>query len=970
MIRKILSFLIVVTVSGTISAQVKNKLPGRNTKKSLDSPLVQTGYSTYPKKYISGSISSIDATQLKNLMPQNIKSTLAGQVPGVHVIQANGMPGSEVSVKIRGNSSIFGDAQPLYVIDGVPVYSGPREFPEQGVGGNWGAQFDPLSDFNIDDIATIEVLKDAAATAIYGARGGNGVIVIKTKTGKKNKTDVNVNFYQGVTELTKRINSLNGNQYLQLLDESWANSGNTGNGPLPVRANFNRTLAENTDNNNLDEVLNMGGVQQLSLTTSYGSDKTNFYLSGSYRNEEGVLNGNDLVRYTTRLKVTNQITKRLNIGVNMGMYYSDHSTVPVGRSIGGGFNAAQSNLPVFPYYNADGTLFHAINSNTFNVPGNNVRSFQSKAYFNNEEHTSRFFLSANFTYNIAKDLDFSTDASMEKYDIKRSNYLAKVLRNGSLGSGTGREGFPTAYAGYEKYSNNLYNGHSTLNYKKSIGEHKFVALAGFEYNYNENPMFFAEGEGYGNDFTREPSAANYKNQNTALALVANTSAFLGFFGNVNYVFKSKYLASATIRTDGSSRFGANNKYMTSSAISVGWLLSEEDFLKNSSVVNSLKIRASYGQTGNSGIGNYSSLERWNINPDSRYLLQTGVHMQSLGTADLRPERQTQFDVGIDYMILNKRISGTVDFYNKITNDLILAYNAPLSVGVVESALLLNAGSMRNRGLELSVSSKNLIGRNFKWNSDLAFAYNNNKVLDVGGLSADQLSYHKNIVTQVGHPLGVYYLAEYAGVDPNTGQELIHDLTGNKVAALSSSQIDDARIAQYDKPSTPKFFGGLNNTFSYKNFDLSALMTFSYGNYILDEGERDLSYLSGENNLREEALGRWTNQNTNADYPRLVYKDPIAASNTTRFLHNASYLRMKNVTIGYSFKDYLKKVKFIKDARLFVSAQNLFTITKFKGWDPEVAGNYNASLDRNLYQGITYMDLPQVRTFAAGFNLNF
>ncbi|WP_165973295.1 SusC/RagA family TonB-linked outer membrane protein [Pedobacter sp. ok626] len=969
MIRKILSFIMALTVSGTALAQVNNKLPVKVIK-SLDSPLVHIGYNAIPGKYISGSVSPVSATQLKNLLPQNIKSVLAGQVSGLHIVQANGMPGSTVSARIRGNSSIFADSEPLYVIDGVPVYSGPREVSEQGAGGNWGAQFDPLSDFNIDDVASLVVLKDAASTAIYGARGGNGVILITTKKGEKNKSDINFNFYQGVTDLTKRINSLNGAQYLQLLDESWVNGGGTGNGPLPVRPGFDRALAQATDNDNLDELLNMGNVQQLSLTSSYGSDKTNFYLSGAYRNEEGVLNGNDLTRYSTRLKVTNQITKRLNIGVNMGMYYSNHSTMPVGRSVGGGFNAAQSNLPVFPYLNPDGSLFSAINPNTFNVPGNNVNAFQSKEYFNNEEQTSRYFLSANFTYNINRDLILNTDASLERYYIKRSNYLAKVVRNGSIGSGTGREGFPTAYAGYEKYSNNLYNGHSTLNYKKSIGKHKIIALAGVEYNYSENPIFFAEGEGFGNDFTREPSTANYKNQKTPLALVANTAAFLGFFANANYVFKDKYLAGATIRTDGSSRFGANNKYVTSPAVSVGWLLSEEDFLKKSAVINSLKLRVSYGQSGNSGIGNYASLERWNINLDSRYLLQTGLHMQSLGTADLKPERLTQFDVGIDYTILNKRISGTIDFYNKVTNDLILAYNAPLSAGVVESALLINAGSMRNRGLEVSISSKNLVGRNLKWTSDLVVTSNSNKILNLGGLTAAQLSYHKNIITQVGSAVGTYYLAEYAGVDPSTGQELIYNLAGEKVAATSASQIDDARVAQSDKPSAPKFFGGLNNTLSYKRFDLGVLMTFSYGNYVLDEGERDLSYLRGENNLREAAIGRWTPQNTNADYPRLVYNDPVAGSNTTRFLHDASYLRMKNITLGYSFKNDLKKVKFIKNARLFVSAQNLFTITKFKGWDPEVAGNYSASLDRNLYQGITYMDLPQVRTFAAGFNLNF
>jgi len=344
-------------------------------------------------------------------------------------------------------------------------------------------------------------------------------------------------------------------------------------------------------------------------------------------------------------------------------------------------------------------------------------------------------------------------------------------------------------------------------------------------------------------------------------------------------------------------------------------------------------------------------------------------MLSLGSPELQPEKINQFNVGADVGVMDNRIAFSLDFYNKRTDNLILSYEAPLSAGVIQTGLLLNGGALRNRGVELGLTTQNLTG-NFKWTTVLSIAANRNKVLNLGGLTAEQLSGHKNITTTVGSPLGSFYLAEYAGVDPATGRELIYDQSGNAVIATSAAQIDAARKIQTDKPSSPKFFGGLSNTFRYKHFDLSAFVTFSYGNYVLDEGERVLSYVTGNNNLRETALDRWTPSNTSASGPRLSYNDPIAGSNTTRFLHDASYLRMKNLTLGYSFKEFFRKVKFLKGARLYVAAQNLFTITGFKGWDPEVTGNYSSYSERSLNQGITYMDLGQIRTISGGLSLNF
>lgn len=962
MVKKILySIITLLAVTADSPAQTANKavvlLP---LPKDSAGPVVQTGFSTLPAKYYSGAAASVSGNTIEHSLVPNFKSALQGRLAGVHIVQANGMPASEVTVRVRGTSSIYAETAPLYVVDGVPIYGGPREIKEAGIAGNWGATFNPLVDLNPDDIESIEVLKDAAAAALYGSRGGNGVIVITTRSGKganMGRDDVRLHYYYGITSETNRVNSLNGPQYLRLLDQAWANSGGTGDAPLPAASGLTRSEAESISTDHIDKVLEPGNVQHVSLSSGYNSGRTTFYFSGSYHKEKGILTGNDLTRYTGKIKVTNQVTRRLALGVNAGMNYVDYFNMPVGYSTGGGFNAAQRNLPVYPFIKNSKYFFPA-DPAIYNLPGSNVASFQDKSHYDNEEHTRRVFIAANLTYDILPGLDLRMDAAMDQYYHTRRDYLSRFVRFGSIGSGTGREGAPTAYAGYEKYSENVYNIRSTLNFEKKFRDHQLTGVAGFEFYYNDNPYFFAEGEGFVSDYLRQPAAASYRNNITPAALVTNVNSFTGYFANANYTWKQKYLFGATLRVDGSSRFGANQKYYAFPAASIGYILSEEDFLKSVPAVNYLKIRASYGRTGNAGIGNYSSLERWALTNTSRYLLQAGIHAAGFGSPSLEPEKQDQLNIGIDLGLFNDRISAAIDFYDNTTRDLILSYNAPPSAGVANPGLLLNTGSLRNRGVELSLVTKNLVGA-FRWTTELNIAHNKNTVLDLGGAS---VSSHPNIAVYEGRPLGVFYLAEYAGVDPVTGAELIYDLNRNKVPATSASQIDAARIPHYDKPSAPRFFGGLNNTFTFRDFDLGAFVTFSYGNYLLDEGERDMSYLRGANNLRETAI--------EAGFPRLLYNDPIAGSNTTRFLHDASYLRMKNLTLGYSFNTLLKNVKFLKNARLYISAQNLFTITSFKGWDPEVAGMYGTSLERSLNQGITYMDLPQVRTFATGFNLNF
>lgn len=922
---------------------------------------VQTGLYVLPKRQLISAIGQVRATDIRNLVVPGVEAALQGKAAGVQVTQVNGMPGADVMVRVRGLSSIYGESEPLYVVDGVPIYAGARQMPERGIGGNWGTVFNPLNDLNVNDIQSVEVLKDAGAQAIYGSRAANGVILITTKNGQSGKSYIDVDYYRGVTGTTNRLEVLNGPEYLKLLDQA--------GGTLPTIPGFTRAVADVTNSDHLSKVLRSGMVEQASFATGYGNTKSSFYFSGSYRKEDGVLSGNSLTKYTGKIKVTNQLTNRISIGANVGLSYVDHSNLPVGNSAGGGFNAAQRNLPVFPWYISDGRYFYPSDPAIYNLPGTNVESFQKSSDFENEEQSSRVFIAANLGYAIIKGLDFRVDAALDKYYMTSRNYLSKRLRYGSVGSGTGREGTPQAYASYEKYSQDVYNIRGAFNYKTAGQQYTLTAAAGVEFYNNENPYFFAEGESFVSDVLRQPSSAAYRNFTTAASTITNVNTFLGYFGTGNLMVKEKYLIGATVRVDGSSRFGANQKYFAFPALSAGWIISKENFLKANKTINFLKLRASYGITGNAGIGNYSALERWASSVASRYLLQAGIHYAGLGSPDLQPEKVNQVNIGLDFSLANNRIQGTVDVYNRTTSNLLLNFPAPLSAGVIDPGLLLNEGKLRNRGVELSISSKNFIG-SFQWSTEFNIAHNSTRLIDAAGVAPKAIGGHKNIGSWEGHAPGVYYLARYAGVDAVTGQEMIYDAAGNKVAATSAAQIDAARVPIFDKPSVPKWFGGINNIFRYKDFDLSAFASFSLGNYVLDEGERELSYLRGSNNLLNKSLDSWTPSNTNAAEPKLIFNDPIAGSNTTRFLHNASYLRMRNVTLGYSLNKLIRKSTFIKDIRVYASAQNLFTITSFPGWDPEVSGNYMNAIDRNLSQGIVYMYPPQVRTFIGGIHLNF
>ncbi|MBC7936387.1 MAG: TonB-dependent receptor, partial [Rhizobacter sp.] len=509
-------------------------------------------------------------------------------------------------------------------------------------------------------------------------------------------------------------------------------------------------------------------------------------------------------------------------------------------------------------------------------------------------------------------------------------------------------------------------------------------LGGMTYNRNNSPFLAVTGEAYPNDIFRDPSQATYKS--TPSASNSDKYLFQAYFGRLNYSYKQKYLLEVSYRREGSSRFGRGHKFGDFPAIGAGWIISDEAFLKNVSFIDLLKLRSSFGLTGSTGgIQNFQSYNQWkNAQSDNlgSYKGNPYFFSEQVANPDLRWEKQTQFDIGLEFKIFNNRLSGTVDFYNKVSNDLLLEFPGGATQGQENPNIVINAGSLRNRGVELSLSSVNYSTKDFNWTTDFNISHNQNKVLNVSGISPTSLSGGSSVATFIGRPIGTFNMIRWAGVDSKTGDEQIYDKDGiiRVAKTLTSTEINAARVGIFDKPATPKAVGGLTNNFSYKNFDLSILFTFSVGQWLYDEGERKSSYFTGnEINLRQSAVDRWTVDNTGSNYPKLYYNDavndPLRSINTTRFLHNASYARLKTIQLGYNLPEILLRKVNVNRFRVYITGQNLLTFTKFPGWDPEnvrdLGGLDNAGVQaRNLGQGFTEYNLPQVKTLIIGASIGF
>jgi TonB-dependent starch-binding outer membrane protein SusC len=865
--------------------------------------VVVVGYSTTSKKLISGSVGTVNESELKNIPMRTIDGVLQGKAAGVSINQNSGTPGGQNSIKMRGGSSINASNQPLIVIDGVPTITG--SFGQIGYSGQ---EIDAMSDLNPNDIESFTILKDASSTAIYGARASNGVILITTKKGNTQKTSVSLNTSYGLQTMpAERIPDLmNAAQWNE----------------------FKGTDVQGIDTDWMKEITQVAPTSNTELSVSSGNDKTRLFISGNYYGQDGTVRSTSFDRYSGRINVDHKLLPELTIGGGVSMTYSKNYRVEGDQTLYGPLPNALSIPAIYPVYNEDGS---------YNEDGPYANPIAIINETVNVAYTNRNNGNIYLEYKCRNGFTFTSKWGADIYNLREHEYDPITTAQGLKYNGLGIEG--------TSYVSNLV-GSNVLQYVKSIDKiHNFEALAGISFEKYARRTTYIEATNFPNeDFQYITSAATIR----AASAYALDRGMTSYFGQFKYNYMYKYIFTWTARVDGSSKFGENNRFGYFPAGSFAWRLSEESFMKGVTAISDLKLRTSVGLTGNDGIADFASLGLYD--GGYNYNQQAGIAPTQLPNPDLKWETTLQTGIGFDLGLFNDRISLIADVYYNRTSDLLLERPITLSSGF--TTITANIGEMENKGVEFVLNTDNLKG-DLSWTTSFNFSANRNKVLKMyNGQPITDQGRGNNWVME-GEPIGVFVGYVCLGVDPTTGNLVYEDLNDD-----GSITTDDREIIGNPNPD---FTLGLTNTFGYKGFDFSFFLHSIYGNDIFN-GTR--IYIEGPTDLDNQTtnvLRRWQKPGDITDMPRIG--DDLKSS---RFIENGSFLRIKNVTFGYSLpKDLLKKI-YMKSARIYVSGQNLYTFTTYSGMDPEV--NY-ASTD-NIIMGTDFFTYPQSRTILMGLNIGF
>jgi TonB-linked SusC/RagA family outer membrane protein len=916
------------------------------------SELVVVGYGEQNRRTVTGAISTVSAEQIKNIPSPSPDQLLQGRSPGVQVSAGSGEPGTSVMVRVRGATSINASSEPLYVIDGVPIVSQNLSRT------TFGQPSNPLADLNPSDIESMEILKDASATAIYGARAANGVILITTKRGKSGKPMISISSYAGTSKAWKDPNDLrvDGPTFERLQNEASANNWTDTYGSITTLnpsgvaykpAYANPDAAINT--NWIDPIMQRGALYNIDASISGGNERIKYLVSGNTFKQEGIMKPTLFDRKTFRVNLDFAASDAVKFGTSVFYSTSKRNRIQNGNNINSALANAffyPSNIPI---YNADGTY----NRPVWESP---VAIVNETDYLMN---TDRIIGNVFGDWKIANGLVFRTNWSIDNNYISENQYSNTNL---TAGSGVGGTATNSVVRDFNWINENV------LTYQTRLaGKHNFNLLVGNTLQKNVNNATSATGTGFPSNEFRTIAAAAIKNS------TADETAWgiASFFGRVNYDFSKKYLFTGNLRYDGSSRFGANNRWGMFPSASVGWAVSEENFMKSAKVISELKVRASYGVTGNQGgIGNFASLGLWGgqrgglrggggVTPGSggaaAYGDYPGFNAIQLANPDLKWETTAQFDIGLDMGLFKDKINVTFDYYDKQTKDMLLEVPVPRSTGY--STLIQNYGAMENKGFELGIHASAISAKNFTW--DIAFNISRNKNLVKKLAAPINLFSREYVRIEEGYPLFSFYVHEQLGVDKQTG-DIIWNTGADDIFNVNTDRFI------LDKTAWPDFQGGLTNNFKYKAFDLMAFVQYSYGNYVFNYnryffehgGERTTGYSA-------QQLDRWQKPGDETDIPRLSRKNYDTNFRPSRHIEDASYIRLKNVSLGFTVPQSVTSKIGIGSARLYVSGQNVITLTKYSGLDPEVSVSPSETI-----QGIDQGVMPQPRLWMGGINLTF
>lgn len=920
------------------------------TDATLIEEVVVVGYGKQIKSTVTGNVAKIGGDNIQAMPVVSVEQAMQGQAAGVFVESTNGKVGGAMRVRVRGVGSINAGTEPLYVIDGIPLAKDARNTS--------GAPLNPLADLNFNDIESIEVLKDASAKAIYGARGSNGVVIITTKSGKSGKSRIELDLQAGISQPTGRRDFLNSAEFIELFTEAANNSddleGVDYEEPFSwttfVKSRFNRYDGHTDWTQQIDqtdwqeEALRQGSVRNALLSFSGGTDRVRYYASGNYGNTLGILQGNDMEKAGGRLNLDFDATDRLRMGVNLSL----SRTLTRQVSNDNAFSTPMQLVamaPITPTRDLDGVLYDRPVTTYYNGLID-MEDGSRKVY------TMRTIANVFADYKFNQNLGLRVEGAANLYGVRDEAFFGERTDNGNDSRGYGY----SAFAGATDYNTN-----TVLHWDKGFDRHSLGIDLGTELFTSEYNRTFVEGEQFPSD--------EFKTLASAASITSGTStltnySFLSYFGRARYDFDRKYLLNVSARVDGSSRFGADNRYAFFPAASAGWVLSEEGFLADNPTLSFLKMRASWGVSGNADIGNFQSLGLYGA---GNYDGVSTLSPEQIANPNLTWERSTESNFGVDFGLFNNRLSGEVDYYVKNTTDLLLNVPVPGSSGF--SSQFQNIGQLRNSGWEFTLNSNNLTGK-FSWTTSLNLAFNKNEVVALANdqtLIDDGGSRYMNVV-RVGSPIGVFWGAEYAGVDPSNGDALWYVNAEGGDAKATTNDYNEANFVELGSP-LPTVIGGLDNTLSYGGLSLNFRFQGQAGNMIHNAAG---GYMSCNacwfDNQTADQLDRWQNPGDITDVPeaRLGYSNGDQ-SRSSRFLSDGSYLRLKNVTLAYTLPAKWLGRSGIRDARIYVTGTNILTFTNYDGWDPEVTTDFLAS---NTVYGVDFYAAPQPKTYVAGVRLGF
>lgn len=931
--------------------------------------VVVVGYGTQLKRDVTSSISQVNGEEIANLATPSFDQQLAGRASGVVVQQPSGILGAPPRIRIRGTNSIQGSNDPLVVIDGVPILTGDI--------GTYAAT-NALADINPNDIESYEILKDGAATAVYGSRASNGVILITTKKGRQGQLSVNYDMYTGWASAIETHDLLNAEQFVEIANEKYRNANP--NATLPASLDANGT---DTDWN--DYVYRTGFQQSHTLSASAGTDKSKYYFSLGYTDQEGIAIANDLRRYTLRANLDQTVSSWLNFGVNAGLSYQRNNGVSTGsNSLSGNTFAVIRMLP-------NVSVFDPEDPTGYNIDDQNLGALGRGSNLNpitNGTPNVRFVLDNNIRRATTYRVNGNSYLDFKLIDNLRFRTLLGVDLSlaDQYGYTDPRHGDGRSLNGYidQTYEPNIiWNWQNILSYNKSISEaHNIDATLVAEYTKTNYSYFNAFGSGLSDRlFNQNIISGTLENQEIAGG--ANENGLSSYLARANYNYRSKYYIGGSIRADGLSKLSPENRWGYFPGVSAAWRISEEDFFKNSDAlgfVSDLRLRGSYAVVGNSSIvgGSYPYLGSYSSRP---YGGVSGIAFSNTGNADLKWESQEIIDFGLDFGLFDSRANFEVAYWRKDNNDVVLGAPVPPSLGLPGNLIYRNVGSMTNDGLEFSVSGAIIDKSNFSWNANVNFSTQNNEVT---ALVDGQDIVNAYTIIREGESFNSLYGYIYEGVNNANGNPIYRKANGTLVqnslqTGTSGYYVYDpanpadlsqtALLTNEDKvvlgSALPKWFGGFDNNLRYGNFDMNVFFRFSGGNKIMNRTRQDLLNQNFENN-GVEILGRWQSPDNPGDgqTPRL-YVGRSAGANaegntSTRFVEDGDFLKLSNVSIGYTLPNSLLDRVNVQRLRIYAQLQNAFTITGYSGLDPEVFTS----------TGVDFNGNPQQRVVSVGVNLGF